>query len=178
MKSIAVFCSANDIDHKYVAPAVELARLMVKGGHDVVWGGSDTGLMKQIADAVEGEGGRLIGISVEFFRSVARKGADEMIVTKNLGERKALLLKRADAFVTLPGGIGTLDEVAEMLELKKINTHAKPIVILNTDNFYAGFKMQLERMISEGFISKKLDQLVYFADTPRETIDYLNKKLV
>lgn len=177
MKSIAVFCSANEIDHKYVEPAIELARLMVRRGYDLVWGGSDTGLMKHIADTVESEGGKLIGISVEFFRSVARKGADEMIVTKNLGERKALLLARSDAIVALPGGIGTLDEVAEVLELKKIDTHNKPIVILNTDNFYVGFKMQLERMKQEGFISKTLDELAYFADTPAAAIEFVNKHL-
>ncbi|MBR7678896.1 LOG family protein, partial [Streptomyces daliensis] len=87
-------------------------------GHSLVWGGSDVGLMKVVADGVQGAGGRLVGISVEFLAAKAREGADEMIITADLAERKALLLQRADAIVVMVGGTGTLDEATEILELK------------------------------------------------------------
>lgn len=177
MKYIGVFCSASDVEEKYIKAATTFARLLVLSGYGLVWGGSDKGIMKIVADEVERGGGKLIGISVEFLQHVVRKKADEIIITKSLSERKALLLKRSDAIVMLVGGIGTLDETAEVLEHKKQNHHNKPIVILNTDGFYEGFKMQIQKMIQEGFISKTMDELVYFADTPKAAIDYIHRRL-
>ena len=177
MKYITVFCSASDVANKYIASAREFARLLAVSGYSLVWGGSDKGIMKVIADEVEREGGRLIGISVEFLQDVVRKKADEMIITKNLSERKATLLERSDAIVALVGGIGTLDEVAEVLEHKKQGHHNKPIVILNVAGFYEGFRMQLQKMIQEGFINKTMDELVYFAVTPEEAIAYIDTQL-
>ena len=90
--NICVFLSAADLDERYTRPAREFAELLGKGGHTLVWGGSDTGLMKVVADGVQETGGRLVGISVDLFRGVARKVADEMVFAGNLAERKALLL--------------------------------------------------------------------------------------
>lgn len=174
MKNIAVFCSASDLEERYTKPAAEFARLMAAGGHHLVWGGSERGLMKIIADAVEAGGGNLIGVSVEHLKEFARKNTHEMTIAKTLGERKALMLAKCDAVVALVGGIGTLDEIMEIVELKKHGLHAKPVVLLNTDNFYEGLKMQLTRMSSEGFISKPLAELVSFADTPEEALELLN----
>jgi uncharacterized protein (TIGR00730 family) len=97
-------------------------------------------------------GGRLVGISVEFLRGVARTDADEMVIAKDLAERKALLLARSDAIVVLVGGLGTLDEATEILELRKHRLHDKPVVLLNTDGFYDGLLQQLRRMEAEGFL--------------------------
>ena len=108
--NICVFLSAVDLDERYTRPAREFAELIGNGGHSLVWGGSDTGLMKVVADGVRETGGRLVGISVELFRGVARSDADEMVFAKDLAERKALLLGRADAIVVMAGGLGTLDE--------------------------------------------------------------------
>lgn len=177
MKYIAVFCSARDVAEVYTQPARELAGLIAAHGYGLVWGGSDTGIMKIVADEMEQKGGTLIGVSVEFLQSKVRAKADEMIIAKDLSERKATLLARCDAIVALVGGVGTLDEVAEVLEHKKHGHHNKPIVVLNTAGFYEGFKMQLQKMIQGGFINKTLDELVYFAEAPLEAIHYINDKL-
>lgn len=174
MKYIAVFCSANDVVAKYAKSAREFARFLAKYGYGLVWGGSDRGLMKIVAYEVQANGGKIIGISMELLRHHARKNANEMIITKDLQERKATILTRSDAIVLFAGGIGSLDEITEMLELKKHGVHNKPIVILNTDNFYEGLKMQLQRMRNDGFLTKSLEELIYFANTPKEAIGYLN----
>lgn len=177
MKYIAVFCSAYDLDEKYKKPAKEFGRLLAENGFHLVWGGTNTGLMEIIADEVQKGGGKLIGISLEVFRHKARKDADEMTIYKTLGERKAAILDRADAIAALVGGIGTLDEVTEIIELKKQKHHNKPIIILNTDNFYEGLKVQIQKMSDEGFIPMPLDKLFKFADGPEGAIEYLNKML-
>lgn len=177
MKYVGVFCSASDVADKYKEAAVEFARLLVSSGFGLVWGGSDKGIMKIVADEVEKGGGKLVGISVEFLQDVVRKYADEMIIAKNLSDRKALLLGRSDAIVMLVGGIGTLDEVAEMLEHKKHGHHNKPVVVLNTAGFYDGLKLQIEKMMREGFINKTMDEFMYFADAPQQAIEYITGKL-
>jgi uncharacterized protein (TIGR00730 family) len=174
--NVCVFCSASEIAEKYTKPAQELGKLLGESGHSLVWGGSDKGLMKLIASSVEDAGGKLVGVSVEMFSHVARKNTHEMIVAKTLGERKAVMLERADIIVVLVGGIGTLDELTEVLELRKHGMHTKQIIVLNTDGFYEGMKVQLERMEKEGFLmsagnARSLKELIYFADTPEEIME-------
>ncbi|MEU4670362.1 TIGR00730 family Rossman fold protein [Amycolatopsis sp. NPDC023774] len=171
--NICVFLSAADLDERYTEPAREFAKLVGKGGHTLVWGGSDSGLMKVVADGVRASGGRLVGISVELLRDAARNDADEMVITADLAERKALLLSRSEAVVVLAGGLGTLDEVTEVLELKKHGLHHKPIVLLNTDGFYDGLILQLRRMDDDGFLPLPLDDLVHFAAEPADVLAYL-----
>ncbi|OGG79916.1 Rossman fold protein, TIGR00730 family [Candidatus Kaiserbacteria bacterium RIFCSPLOWO2_01_FULL_54_13] len=173
--NICIFCSMYEVDKKYTAPAVELAREIGRRGNTLVWGGSDNGLMRRIASAVQESGGKIVGVTMERIKENARKKADEMIVTKDLAERKRLMRDRADAFVLLPGGIGSLDEITEILEFKKHGMNDKPVVILNTDNFYEGLKSQLERMKREGFISLPLEEFIYFADTPDAALSYLER---
>lgn len=177
MKTICVFCAANEVEEKYAKDTNTLGQLMVKDGYSLVWGGSNRGLMKVIADAVQNASGKIIGITMEALKASRRMNADEMIIAKDLPERKQLLLKRADAIVLLVGGIGSLDEVTEILEHKKHNRHNKPIVVLNTDNFYGGLKEQFTRMRKDGFLTKELDELIYFADTPKDAINYINNSL-
>ena len=148
--NICVFLSAADLDERYTGPAREFAEAIGRGGHTLVWGGSDTGLMKVVADGVRDTGGGLVGISVELFRKFARKDADEMVFAADLAERKALLLARSDAVVVMAGGLGTLDEATEILEQRKHGLHHKPVVLLNTAGFYDGLILQLHRMESGG----------------------------
>ncbi|MBO3676726.1 TIGR00730 family Rossman fold protein [Streptomyces sp. NEAU-YJ-81] len=171
--NICVFCSAADLDDRYTAPAREFAELIGKGGHTLVWGGSDVGLMKVMADGVQEHGGRLVGISVEFLAAQAREGADEMVIAKDLAERKAQLLARADAVVVMVGGTGTLDEATEILELKKHGLHIKPVVLLNAAGFYDGLKQQFQRMEEERFLPIPLSELVFFAESGAEVMTYL-----
>lgn len=173
MKYICIFCSANDLADKYTTPAKQLARLLVKNGYGLVWGGSDTGLMKEIASTVQESGGKLIGVSIPRYKDVVRKNIDETIITKTLGERKATMLERSDVIVCLVGGVGTLDEVTEVIELKKQGHHHKPIIILNTENFYEGLKVQFQKMKDDGFIKQDIAELVSFADTPEAVFELL-----
>jgi len=99
-----------------------------------------------------------------------------MIITKDISARKSLLFKRSNAIILLVGGIGSLDEITELLELKKHNFHNHPVVVLNTDNFYQGLKTQFKRMEKDGFLTKKVEEFLYFTDTPKQAIDYINKK--
>jgi uncharacterized protein (TIGR00730 family) len=171
--NVTVFCSAQEVNPTYVKAAQEFATLIGSGGHTLVWGGSDRGTMKVIADAAQQAGGRIVGISVEPIKVSARPNADEMIIAKNWPERRALLLSRGDVIVVLLGGIGTLDEVTEVLEYKKQKLHDKPVLFLNVDGFYNGFKMQLERMAREGFFGGALLDLLVFVDTPEEAMQYI-----
>lgn len=180
--NVCVFCSANDLDKKYVAPAEYLAGLLGKSGHTLLWGGSDCGLMKVIADGVQDNGGKIVGVTMELFKAFAHQGADEMIVAKTLSERKATLLKRSDAIIVLPGGLGTLDELTEVIEHKRHGAHNCPIIVLNTDGFYDGLKLQFQRMANEGFLplaehahsqdeASSLVRWIQFVDTPEEVIE-------
>ncbi|MBB5915096.1 hypothetical protein BJY24_003963 [Nocardia transvalensis] len=170
---ICVFLSAADLDDRYTAPAREFAELIGKGGHTLVWGGSNVGLMKVVADGVQENGGRLVGVSVEFLATKARPDADEMIIAADLAERKAQLLARADGVVVMVGGTGTLDEATDILELKKHGLHRKPVVLLNTEGFYDGLRQQFERMDAEGFLPIPLADLVYFAADGADALAYL-----
>ncbi|MEV4947978.1 TIGR00730 family Rossman fold protein [Streptomyces sp. NPDC053755] len=175
--NICVFLSAADLDERYTAPAREFATLLGKAGHTLVWGGSDTGLMKVVADGVQEAGGRIVGVSVDFLAAKARPDADEMVFAKDLAERKALLLTRSDAIVVMVGGTGTLDEATEILELKKHALHSKPVVLLNTAGFYDGLKTQFRRMEEEGFLPLPLTDLVFFAEDGVEALAYLEESL-
>ncbi|MEV0641192.1 TIGR00730 family Rossman fold protein [Streptomyces sp. NPDC050619] len=172
---ICVFLSAADLDERYTRPAREFAKLIGKGGHTLVWGGSDVGLMKVVADGVQEAGGRLLGVSVDFLAAKARAGADEMVIAKDLAERKKLLMEKADAVVIMVGGTGTLDEATEILELKKHGHTDKPVVLLNTAGFYDGLKEQFRRMEDEGFLPRPLTDLVFFAEEPVGALAYLEE---
>ncbi|WP_199566600.1 LOG family protein [Streptomyces triticagri] len=173
--NICVFLSAADLDDRYTTPAREFAELLGRGGHTLVWGGSDVGLMKVVADGVQESGGRLVGVSVDFLSAKARTGADEMVVARDLAERKAVLLEKADAVVVMVGGTGTLDEATEILELKKHGHHTKPVVLLNAAGFYDGLKEQFQRMDAEGFLPLPLTDLVFFAEEPVAALAYLEE---
>jgi uncharacterized protein (TIGR00730 family) len=175
--NICVFLSAARLDEKYTRPAREFAELIGRGGHTLVWGGSDTGLMKVVADGVEESGGKLYGVTVEFLAAKARPGLDTMVVAKDLAERKRLMLERADAVVIMVGGTGTLDEATEIMELKKHGHTEMPIVLLNTDGFYDGLREQFLRMEAEGFLQRPLIDLLFFAEEPVGAMAHLEESL-
>lgn len=168
--NICIFCSASDLPDEYTRQAKQLARLIAEHGYTLVWGGSDVGLMRDVSSAAQEAGGRIVGVSIGYLRDYAKQGADEMLITKDLAERKAMMLERADAIIVLVGGIGTLDELTEVLEHKKHRHHAKPVVVLNTNGFYDGFRTQLERMDRDGFLRMPLDSLIEFVDNPDDAL--------
>lgn len=171
--NICVFCAASEVEPLYSQPARHLARLIAEGGHTFVWGGSDRGLMKVMAETAQANGAPLVGITMESLKRTARDNADEMIVAKDLAERKKIMLERSDAIVTLVGGTGTLDEMTELFELKRHGVHHKPLVILNTAGFYDGLKSLWGHMGSEGFLNRlpePLYSLISFAETPEQVM--------
>jgi len=177
MKSIAVFCSINEVADEYIVDARKLAKLMADHGYDLVWGGADKGLMKIVADGVQHRGGRIIGITPGFLKHKRRMKADEMIIVEDISRTKELLIERSDAIILLPGGTGSLDEITEVLELKKHGLYTKPVVILNTSGFYEGFRMQLMRMEKDGFLQMGITELLHFADSPGDAVAYIDENI-
>jgi uncharacterized protein (TIGR00730 family) len=150
--NICVFCGSKDVAPVYREAAHRLGALMGSHGHSLVWGGSNVGLMRDVADAVQNAGGKLYGVSVENFKTSGRENADEMEIAVDLATRKGRLMERADAFVALVGGSGTLDEITDMIEQRKYGKHDKPVVVLNTNGFYDGFKQLIAQMDRDGFL--------------------------
>src|SRR5437867_216516 len=134
-RAICVFSSSSDaVAPHYVELAQSFGALLARRHMGLVYGAGRVGLMGVLARAVHAHGGRVIGVIPDFLRAqeVAYEEADELIVTRDLRERKAIMESRYDAFVALPGGFGTLEEILEILTLKQLATHAKPVVFLNT----------------------------------------------
>jgi uncharacterized protein (TIGR00730 family) len=174
--NICIFCSASVVGEKYAKAARKLARLIAEDGHTLVWGGSDRGLMHEVAVAAKEAGGKLFGVSMEQLKKSAFQGADVMLYARSLAERKEWMLDNADVVVTMVGGTGTLDEFTDLLERRRYGQHNKPLVVLNTDNFFEGLKLQYERMEQEGFLARlprPLDDLVTFVDTPEAVMDFI-----
>ena len=170
-KLLCVYCASSDrIDPKYVAAATELGREMVERGWGLVYGGGKTGLMGAVARAVKSRGGRVVGIIPEFMkaRELAYDEADELVTVVTLRERKLLMETRADAFVTLPGGFGTLEEIMEILTLRQLDVVKKPCVFLNQDGFYNDLIRLFEKMLAEKFFKPSNMELFRMAKTVPE----------
>lgn len=153
-KTICVFCSSSDaLAAEYFRAAESLGRLLAEKQHTLVYGGSRVGLMGALAHSTYRHGGRVIGVSLEPLKAVEITDdvADELIVTQSMAERKAEMAHRADAFIALPGGFGTLDEMIEMLTLKQLHFHHKPLVFINIRNFFDPLLAFFEQMIREKF---------------------------
>jgi len=136
--SVCVYCgSSNDADPRYLAAAESFGRALAENGMRLVYGGGGVGLMGAVARAAHEAGGRVLGIMPEFLRSREMLFDDvETIVVPNMHERKMIMFERSDAFVVLPGGIGTLEEIVELLSWRRLDLHAKPVVFANLDGFW------------------------------------------
>ncbi|MDF1513292.1 MAG: TIGR00730 family Rossman fold protein, partial [Anaerolineae bacterium] len=137
--NICVFCSSSSaLVPSYYAVATAFGQSLARMGHTLVYGGADIGLMGRVARAVSEGGGYVIGVMPEMLASkrISYVAADKMIITHDMRERKAEMAARADAFVALPGGFGTLEELMEVLTLRQLQVHTKAIVLLNTRDFY------------------------------------------
>jgi TIGR00730 family protein len=153
-KLLCVYCSSSDrLDPKYYAAATEIGTEMAKRGWGLVYGGGRTGLMGAVARAVKAAGGRVVGIIPDFMKAkeLAFTEADELVTVVTMRERKLLMETRADAFLTLPGGWGTLEEIMEILTLRQLDVLRKPCVIFNQDGFYDGLMAIFRQMVAEKF---------------------------
>lgn len=160
VQNICVYCgSGPGTDPRYVAAAQTLGRAIADAGLGLVYGGGSLGLMGETARATLGNGGRVTGIIPTFLSEKERmlKDVDELIVVDDMHERKMLMFKRADAFVALPGGIGTLEELVEQLTWSQLGQHGKPVVIANIADFWSPFLSLLEHMRAQKFIREGLE---------------------
>lgn len=156
IKSICVYCgAATGADAVYLDTAIALGRLLATEGIRLVYGGGGVGLMGATARACAEAGGRVTGIIPDFLigKEQAFDHAHELIVTKDMHERKRLMFERADAFIALPGGIGTLEELIEQLTWVQLNRHAKPVMVLNVANFWDPLLTLLDHMQATGFVN-------------------------
>jgi hypothetical protein len=170
-KLLCVYCASSDrLDPKYFAVAEELGRELVARGWGLVYGGGRTGMMGAVARAVTQSGGQVIGVIPEFMkvRELAYDEADELVTVITMRERKLLMETRAEAFVALPGGWGTLEEIMEILALRQLEVVSKPCVFLNQDGFYDPLLRLFDRMLAERFFKPSNLQLLRVATTVPE----------
>lgn len=167
-KLLCVYCaSSRQLDPKYHAMAEALGRELVARGWGLVYGGGNVGLMGTVARAVKDAGGQVVGVIPEFMisRELAFRNADELVTVDTMRDRKRVMEERAAAFLTLPGGIGTLEELTEIMTLRYINLLHKPVVLLNQDGFYDDLLRFFERMTRERFKSDDMHKILAVAPT-------------
>jgi uncharacterized protein (TIGR00730 family) len=163
---IAVFCgSSRRSAERFLAPARQLGAEIARRRHSLVYGGGRTGLMGAVADAALAAGGTVEGVILREFiaQDVHHLGIHELYAVDDMRSRKAGLDERADAFVALPGGYGTLEELTEILSFRKLNLHHRLLVLLDTERFFEGLLAQVERAVAEGFDDAEV--LRYFGVT-------------
>jgi uncharacterized protein (TIGR00730 family) len=173
IRSICVYCGSNVGNNPaYGEAARALGALMAADGIGLVYGGGGLGLMGELARSVLKHGGRVTGIIPAFLSNRERmlRDADELIVVDDMHQRKKLMFDRSDAFVALPGGIGTLEELVEQLTWAQLGRHTKPIVLLNAEGFWAPFLTLLEHMRAEGFIRPEMAVRFLTADKPQDVL--------
>jgi uncharacterized protein (TIGR00730 family) len=161
-KLLCVYCgSSRHLEPRYYAAAEAVGRAMVAHGWGLVYGGGNVGMMGSVAQAVKAAGGHVVGVIPDFMleRELAYHEAHELITVGSMRERKRVMEERASAFLALPGGIGTLEELTEIMTLRYIGRIDKPIVILNQDGFYDDLLRFFERMTRERFKSAGLRDL-------------------
>jgi uncharacterized protein (TIGR00730 family) len=155
IRHVCVYCgSSPGTDTAFLAAAQTFGQILAENDVGLVYGGGSVGLMGAVATAVRDNGGRVIGVIPEFLRDREHmfKGASEIVVTKDMHERKRTMFERADAFVALPGGIGTLEELVEQLTWAQLGRHRKPIAIANVRGFWNSFLQVIGDMRERGFI--------------------------
>lgn len=170
---LCVYCgSGPGKNPSYMAAALALGQAMAEADIGLVYGGGGMGLMGEVARGVLAAGGHVTGIIPEFLvsRESMLEGANELIVTTNMHERKTMMFERATGFVALPGGIGTLEELAEILTWAQLGQHAKPIVICDIDGYWQPLLTLLDHMRAESFIRQGMEVLVDVAKTAEDVV--------
>jgi uncharacterized protein (TIGR00730 family) len=173
MKRIAVFCGSTlGSDGNYAAAAVALGQELVREGIGLVYGGGNIGLMGKIATAVLESGGHVTGIIPKFLmeKEIGKIDVQDLRVVESMHERKALMAEMSDGFIAMPGGFGTLEEVAEIVTWGQLGLHGKPVGVLNVAGFYDHFLAFLDTAVARGFIKPKYRALVLTDQQPAELL--------
>ena len=176
--NITVYLGANAGNDPALAEAVrELGSWIGANGHRLVYGGSRSGLMGQLAQSALDAGGTVTGVEPQFFvqQELQHDGLTELIVTKDMTERKTKMIELGDAFVAFPGGTGTLEEIAEVMSKVSLRHLDAPCILYNLNGYYDGLKVLLGRMIEKGLSSPERQQGIYFVEDLEQIKEILQK---
>jgi uncharacterized protein (TIGR00730 family) len=177
-KWIAVFCgSADGAAPEYLAMARELGRRIAEKKYGLVYGGATVGTMGAIADATLAAGGEVVGVIPDVIMNleIGHRGLTELHIVRTMHERKALMASRADAFVALPGGYGTMDEFIEIVTWAQLRLHAKPCALVNVCGYYDGLLAFLDTAVEQGFIKRENRGLVQVARAATEALEIIER---
>ncbi|GAB3954020.1 TIGR00730 family Rossman fold protein [Micromonospora vulcania] len=180
MAAICVFCaSSRTLDQRWLDLAAETGAELARRGHTLVSGGGCVGMMGALADGARAAGGRTLGVIPQALvdLEVADLRSDELLVTDSMASRKTLMIDKSDAFLTLPGGLGTLDELFEVWTTATLALHAKPMVLIDTDGFYRPLLDWLTTLADQQFLKPAGQDLVTVATTVPEALDALESHL-
>lgn len=168
IRRLCVYCgSSGAVDRQYREAAIELGARLAAGGIGLVYGGGRVGLMGLLADAALVGGGEVIGIIPSRLRDaeLAHPGATELVVVESMHERKRLMAEKADAFAILPGGIGTLDEMFEILSWKQLGLHNRPILLADIGGYWVPLRALLDDIVTKGFARPEARELLLVVQT-------------
>ena len=174
--SVCVFAgSSGGARRQYADAAVLLGRELLRRGYDLVYGGGSVGLMEIVADEVLRGGGRVCGVIPQFLvdREVSHHGLSELVVVASMHDRKREMAERASAFVALPGGLGTLEELAEVLTWAQLGLHPKPCGLLDVNGYYASLLAFLDHSVTEGFVRPLHRALIHVDTAPSGLLEKL-----
>ncbi|MBL6903462.1 MAG: TIGR00730 family Rossman fold protein [SAR86 cluster bacterium] len=174
MENISIFCGAHEGNNPiYAQEAKNIAEIIAKKGINVVFGGGDVGLMKIVSDTALDNGVKALGISLRslYELELSNPRLDEVIVAETLLDRKGVFMQRSDAFIVLPGGVGSLDELAEVMASNQLGIINKPIGILNTAGYYDHLIAWMHKAVDEGFISDANFNELIITDSCEELVE-------
>ena len=179
LQNICVFCSSsNNIAIRHFATADEMGQMLAERGYTLIYGGGNVGLMGQLARSVHAHNGRVVGVIPERLKAVegvAYDVADELIITETMQERKATMYSRADAFLVLPGGFGTLEEFLEILTLRQLGYHNKGIVLVNTYGFFDTLLRFFDYLYEEQVARRHSRPFYYVAEDSEDALRHLEE---
>jgi uncharacterized protein (TIGR00730 family) len=178
LNTVTIFCaSSRKSSEKYVKATLQLADILVENNVGVIYGGGALGLMGCLADRILEKRGKIKGVIPEFMVKVewAHRGVKEMVIVKDMHQRKKLLIKNTDAVIALPGGTGTLEELMEVLTLKRLGKFFKPIILINTDGFYDKLIGFFETMVTENFIRPEHLDAYRIVNQPSQVLNAINE---
>jgi uncharacterized protein (TIGR00730 family) len=176
IRSVTVYCSSSkEIARQYFDAGAELGAAIARKGWALVYGGNRIGLMAAVADAARAAGGKVVGVTPQLMvdQGIGDDACDELVVTSGMRERKALLEQRADAFIALPGGLGTFEELFEVVVARLLGYHDKPIVVLNTAGYFDPLLAMIEHGIEQRFIKPRAREAYFVATTVTAAMTYL-----
>lgn len=180
MAAICVFCaSSTTLEQRWLDLATETGRALAGRGHVLVSGGGCVGMMGAVADGARSGGGQTLGVIPQCLvdLEVADVASDELLITTDMGARKNLMIERSDAFITLPGGLGTLDELFEVWTTATLDVHRKPIVLLDPGGFYDGLLRWLGNLVDDKFVRPAAMEMIQVARTVPEALDLVEDTL-